>query len=381
MSESDIIEKMRTVSPDKAFGGLVRGLRQKRPMFVWGPPGIGKSELITQIADSGRLGKKVLVIDLRLALMDPTDLRGYPFRDPNTNTMMWAPAAELPTEDQAKKYDLIILFLDELNSAAPNVQAAAYQLVLNRRIGLYKLPDNVAVCGAGNRESDRGVVYRMPAPLANRFVHMEMRADYDSWVVWAIDNRIHPDVVSYVTQFKADLFHWDPKQSDRAFPTPRSWKYVSDFVWDDEANTSDVDELRMMVAGSVNEGIAGKFMKHREMTGKLPNPSDVLSGKVDKLVDKELSIQYAIGVSLVYELLDVNQTKQEKKVGDNDVLAMLDNFFGFININFSPEIAAMVVSRYLVGIGDGVDTRIHSLPAFTVFFKKYGKLMTLAHNL
>ena len=148
-----------------------RAFAAKQPVFLWGAPGIGKSEVIDQITES--LGNS-LMIDMRLALMEPTDLRGYPFRNPETNQMEWAPPADLPSQELADQYDFIVLFLDELNSAPPSVQAAAYQLVLNGRIGQYKLPDNVRIVAAGNRETDRGVTYRMPAPLANRFRHLNM---------------------------------------------------------------------------------------------------------------------------------------------------------------------------------------------------------------
>ena len=118
------------VRPSETKPIVLRAMKAKRPIFIWGSPGIGKSDLIQQIVDSGDLGN-AFMIDMRLALMEPTDLRGYPFRNPDTNTMEWAPAADLPTQQLADQYDTIVLFLDELNSAPPSVQAAAYQLVLN----------------------------------------------------------------------------------------------------------------------------------------------------------------------------------------------------------------------------------------------------------
>ena len=128
-----------------------RAMAANRPIFLWGAPGIGKSELVEGIVEA-HPGNN-LMIDMRLALMEPTDLRGYPFRNPATNQMEWAPAADLPTMEQAELYDLIVLFLDELNSAPPSVQAAAYQLILNGKIGQYELPKNVRIVAAGNRET------------------------------------------------------------------------------------------------------------------------------------------------------------------------------------------------------------------------------------
>ena len=120
---------------------------QKVPTFLWGAPGIGKSSIVKQIADSLNIG----FIDLRLALMDPTDLKGIPFYDKESHSALWAPPAFLPRDGTG------ILFLDELNSAPPSVQASAYQLILDRKVGEYELPDGWAIVSAGNRESDRGV--------------------------------------------------------------------------------------------------------------------------------------------------------------------------------------------------------------------------------
>ena len=169
---------LRTVSPNGAKKSIMRAFKKKRPVFMWGPPGIGKSDIVGQITHSL---KNSHLIDIRLSLWEPTDIKGIPYYSANDNVMAWAPPQELPTEEFAKQFDYIVLFLDEMNSAAPAVQAAAYQLILNRRIGQYKLPDNVLIVAAGNRDADKGVTYRMPAPLANRFVHLELAVDFDDW--------------------------------------------------------------------------------------------------------------------------------------------------------------------------------------------------------
>jgi MoxR-like ATPase len=186
---------LRTVSPNGAKKSIMRAFKKKRPVFMWGPPGIGKSDIVGQITHSL---KNSHLIDIRLSLWEPTDIKGIPYYSANDNVMAWAPPQELPTEEFAKQFDYIVLFLDEMNSAAPAVQAAAYQLILNRRIGQYKLPDNVLIVAAGNRDADKGVTYRMPAPLANRFVHLELAVDFDDWFQWAVDNDIHQDVVGYL---------------------------------------------------------------------------------------------------------------------------------------------------------------------------------------
>ena len=176
----------RTVSISGAKSALRHAFRKRRPVFLWGPPGIGKSDAIHQLGSE----MDAHVIDVRLSLWEPTDIKGIPYFNANDSTMSWAPPVELPTEELAAKHPVVILFLDEMNSAPPSVQAAAYQLVLNRRVGTYRLPDNVIVVAAGNREADKGVTYRMPAPLANRFVHLELRVDFDDWFQWAVENKL-----------------------------------------------------------------------------------------------------------------------------------------------------------------------------------------------
>jgi MoxR-like ATPase len=266
----------RTVTAIGARKAIKKCFNKKRPMFLWGPPGIGKSEVVADItAEMGGF-----MIDLRLGQMDPTDIRGIPFYNKDIGKMDWAPPIDLPDEELASQYPVVVLFMDEMNSAAPAVQAAAYQLVLNRRIGKYKMPDNVVMIAAGNRESDKGVTYRMPTPLANRFVHVEMRPDFGVWQEWAVKNQIHKDVVGYLSFAKQDLYDFDAKSSSRAFATPRSWTFVSELLEDEDLDDASATDL---IAGTVGEGLAVKFQAHRKIAGKLPKPEDILSGKEKEL--------------------------------------------------------------------------------------------------
>ena len=260
------------VRPNDTNDIVLRAMKAERPIFIWGAPGIGKSELVQQIVDSGELGNAYM-IDLRLALMEPTDLRGYPFRNPENNLMEWAPPADLPTQEMAELHDTIVLFLDELNSAPPSVQAAAYQLVLNKRIGQYKLPHNVKIVAAGNRETDRGVTYRMPSPLANRFRHINMEVNFEDWSIWATNNKVHPDVIGYLTYSKADLFDFDPKTSSQAFATPRSWNYVSEILSTEGFDSASDFQQKAEVAGAIGEGMAIKFCEHRKICLLYTSPS------------------------------------------------------------------------------------------------------------
>ena len=319
----------RTVTSAQARNSLLTAFRVKRPLFLWGPPGIGKSELVEGITRE----LDGLMIDLRLGQMEPTDIRGIPFYNKEVGKMDWAPPIELPDAETAKQYPIVVLFLDELNSAAPSVQSAAYQLILNRRIGKYVLPDNVVMVAAGNRESDKGVTYRMPTPLANRFIHQEMKVDFASWQEWAVNNRVHKDVVGYLSFAKQDLYDFDAKSASRAFATPRSWSFVSQLL-DDRV---DDETLTNLVAGTVGEGLAVKFMAHRKIASRMPNPADILAGKVTTLDVKEVSAMYSLVISMCYEL----KAAVETKVEDKKFHEMADNFLGYMMKNFETELTVM----------------------------------------
>jgi|TARA_B100001248_G_scaffold155090_1_gene116746 hypothetical protein len=356
---------LRTVSPNGAKRSIRRAFKKKRPIFIWGPPGIGKSEVVHQIGDEY---KKALVIDIRLSLWEPTDIKGIPYFDSNAGTMVWAPPSELPDEATAKKYEVVILFMDEMNSAPPAVQAAAYQLILNRRVGTYHLPDNVVIVAAGNRDADKGVTYRMPAPLANRFVHLEMKVDFEDWLQWAAEHQLHSDVVGYLTFAKKDLYDFDPKSPSRSFATPRSWSFVSELLEDDDDENTTTD----LVSGAVGEGLAVKFMAHRKVASKLPQPIDILDGKVKELETKEISAMYSLTVSLCYELKEACDKKDKKF--DTKV----NNFLRFAMDNFDTELVVMGIKLALTQYSLPIDP--DEVDCFDEFHNRFGKYVTAAQS-
>ena len=353
------ISANRTVSPNEAKAAIRKCLKKQRPVFMWGPPGIGKSDIVKQLGNE----QDREVIDVRLSLWEPTDIKGIPYYNSNSNTMTWAPPAELPTDPDSTA----ILFLDELNSAAPATQAAAFQLVLNRRVGTYILPKGVAIVAAGNREGDKGVTYRMPAPLANRFLHLELRTDYEDWQQWAVNNRVHEQVVGYLGFAKQDLYDFDPRSSSKAFATPRSWQFVSELLEEDDVSDSTLTDL---ISGAVGEGLAVKFMAHRRVAKQMPNPSDILAGKVKKCDIKEISAMYSLSISLCYEL----QEADRKKVKGWD--AMADNFFLFLMENFPTELIVMGAKIALTTYQLPFDAS--KLEHFDRFHDKYGKYIIMA---
>jgi hypothetical protein len=365
MAKAEVIN--RQVSPNGAKNAIRKAFKKQRPLFLWGPPGIGKSDVIHQLG--GEMDAHV--IDIRLSLWEPTDIKGIPYFDSNSGTMVWGSPSELPTKEFASKFPHVILFLDEMNSAAPSVQAAAYQLILNRRVGQYRLPDNVLIVAAGNREADKGVTYRMPAPLANRFVHLEMRPDHAAWENWAVNNKIHNEVVGYVGFAKQDLYDFDPRSSSRSFATPRSWSFVSQLLQDEHISDSEMTDL---VAGAVGEGVAIKFMAHRKVAGQLPKPSDILAGKITELKVKEISAMYSLTIAMCYELQDASKKDNGKPTAEWH--SMADYFFKFMMDNFSTELTVMgarvALTTYNLPFVPG------KLKNFDEFHKRFGKYIVAA---
>ena len=356
---SEKLSANRTVSPNEAKAAIRKCLKKQRPVFMWGPPGIGKSDIVKQIGTEQNRN----VIDVRLSLWEPTDIKGIPFYNSQLGTMSWAPPLEFPSDPE----DTSILFLDELNSAAPATQAAAYQLILNRRVGTYQLPKGVSIVAAGNREGDKGVTYRMPAPLANRFLHLELRCDFDDFHSWAVQNRIHEQVLGYVGFAKQDLYDFDPKSSSKAFATPRSWVFVSELLEEDDVPDNTLTDL---ISGAIGEGLAIKFMAHRKVAKQMPNPTDVLMGKITKSEIKEISAMYSLTISLCYEL----QEADRKKVKNWD--SMADNFFGFMMDNFPTELVVMGAKVALTSYQLPFDAS--KLKNFDKFHEKYGKYIIQA---
>ena len=355
MSDTSI----RQVGPNGAKKAIRKAIQKRRPVFLWGPPGIGKSDIVSQIG--AEMDREV--IDVRLALWEPTDIKGIPYYNADQGAMVWAPPAELPTDPESKA----IIFLDELNSAPPAVQAAAYQLILNRKVGTYNLPEGVDLVAAGNRDGDKGVTYRMPAPLANRFIHLEAKVDFEDWQDWATLNKVHPDVVGYVGFAKQDLYDFDPKSASKAFATPRSWTFVSDLLEDDDV---DLDTLQNLIAGAIGDGLAVKFMAHRKIAGKMPKPADILDGKVKTLEVKEVSAMYSLTVGLCYELKD----RADKKADKWDDQA--DTFFRYMMDNFPTELVVMGAKTALTNYDLPLDAT--KMKSFDEFHSRFGKYVLSA---
>ena len=182
------------------------------------------------------------------------------------NVTRWAPPAFLPPSDDT---GLWLINLEELPSAVPMVQAALYQLVLDRKVGEYELPEGASLIACGNRETDRGVVHRMPTPLSNRFVHLEIRVDAEDWLAWGAANGIAPEVLFFITYEPGLLHQFDSQSKERAFPTPRSWEFASNIV--KRRNGLDPSAERALFRGTVGEAAAVEFAAFLKVWRELPH--------------------------------------------------------------------------------------------------------------
>ena len=270
---------MRPHDLTRALAALVP---TRRPVYLWGPPGCGKSSVIKQVAQD--LGLELL--DVRATLLDPVDLRGLP--TVADGVAAWCPPAFLPRAGRG------LLFLDELAQAPPSVQAACLQLVLDRQLGEYTLPDEWCVVAASNRAEDRAGTHRLISPLLNRFVHLDLDVSADDWQQWAVTANVAPEVRAFLRFRPGLLFQLEPAGNPRAFPTPRSWQFVSDVLAATPENL-----LHRVAAGCVGDGPAAEFAGFLRLYRELPDVTRALAHPETTPVPREPAVLYALVGALV----------------------------------------------------------------------------------
>ena len=324
---------------------LLGSAKSHTPVMLWGPPGVGKSDIVAGIgAQHG-----VPVIDIRLSQMEPSDLRGIPFRHESSSgqsSVKWAVPGLLP--DRTRHGDRGVLFLDEITSAPPSVSAAAYQLILDRRLGEYRVPDGWAIFAAGNRQGDRGVTYTMPAPLANRFSHYEVEVHLDDWVHWAHANDIDERLIGFLRFRPELLFDFDPALNPVAFPTPRSWAFASRAL----QKFSDQPELlTQALQACVGPAPGLELRAFIDSLSEMPDVDAILAGE-ESAVPESLDLQYAVASALVARAIR-HQGEDSAPDGMNNTLLYARGFP-------HREMGVMLVSDLHRVVGEVV----FQLPAF-----------------
>ncbi len=337
---------------DREFASAADG--HHTPVMLWGPPGVGKSQIVAKIARQ----HGVPLIDIRLSQMEPTDLRGIPFR--SGQLVEWSIPAVLP--DATRHGPSGILFLDELTSAPPTVSAAAYQLILDRRLGEYRIPDGWVIFAAGNRQGDRGVTYAMPAPLANRFTHYEVEVFLDDWVRWAYDENMDPRVIAFL-RFRPDLlFSFDPAHTPIAFPSPRSWEFAHRALQKFDATALLADALVACVGQS-----AGLELKtFVDNMAQMPDIDAIIAGEAAEVPDG-IDLQYGVAAALVRRALLAAER--------SDAATVYGNILKYAQRFPQREMGVMLVSDLHRAVG----RPLFSVPAFAEWANSITDLVLYEH--
>ena len=327
-------------------------------IMLWGPPGIGKSDFVRQLADhiEKNTDKQVNVTDVRLLLFNPIDLRGIPAANENKTAAIWL-KPQIFHMDSSKNV-INILFLDELSACAPSVQAAAYQITLDRTIGEHRLPDNCIVIAAGNRMTDKSVTYKMPKALANRLCHIEITPSFGSWLEWAKKNAINRKVIDFLTARRNYFVAFDPQKDDLAFPTPRTWEMVSKIL---DVYDGDEKAAYAMIAGCVGSGVASEFRMFCTVYHKLPAIEDIFEGK-NPPVPIETDAVFALISSMIAYARE--HKEDAKKIGN--AIRYSENFTPDFSVSFMKE---------LLNIEKNYFRNLINVPAYTKWMERRGKLL------
>lgn len=326
------------MKPTRASEVVTELLATRWPVFIWGPPGVGKSSIVASIAEKRNLD----LLDIRASLLDPTDLRGIPAIE--AGKAIWTPPSFLPQDPNSKG----ILFFDELNAAPPLVQASLYQLTLDRRIGEYQLPDGWRILGAGNRAEDASVVFRMPAALSNRFVHIDFEVNVDDWAEWATVNKIHPLVIGFI-RFRREML-FDMNNHDRAFPTPRSWEMVSDTL----KTFGDFNDIEDVIIGIVGEGASIEFLAFCQTTLSEEMVLKIIDNPEKAEIPSDLGSLYAL---VSYLAARANEEKVMKAAGH-------------ILNRLNPELGVFLARDVLAA-----NTKFMTNAGYKQFIKKHASLL------
>lgn len=258
--------------------------------FIWGAPGIGKSDIVGQVASDLNLELR----DVRASQMDPTDIKGFPAPDAKAKAMFWLKPDFLPTKGKG------LLFLDELNSAPSAVQASFYQLILNRCVGNYTLPPGWVIVAAGNRDTDRSVTFRMPDALANRMAHLDLEPDVDDWVEYAQKVGMNPIMPAFMRFRPGLLFERTTAAKSPAFPSPRTWSFVNTIL--QQQMPKEIEKLSIEAA--VGVGAAAEFVGFMQVARQVPKLSAIQLAPDAEVVPETAAGQHAVCQMMINALTE-----------------------------------------------------------------------------
>ncbi len=285
---------------------IMRTLRAKKVPMLVSSPGIGKSDIIQAIAKEYDL----FVIDLRLSQADPTDMNGFPTMNMDRTRSRYAAPEDFPLEGDTiplhadgRPYKGWLLFLDEFNSAPHAVQAAAYKIVLDRKVGQKNLHKMLAIVAAGNLSTDRAIVNKLSTAMQSRMVHYELEIDHDAWHDWAIENNIDHRIIGFVKFKPGVLFNFKADHSDHTFACPRTWEFLSDQIVDyNDIPAEDVP----LLTGTVGEAAGREFYTYSQIFSRIPTLGEIKASPLGATLPTETSMQYGVSTMLGHNANETN---------------------------------------------------------------------------
>lgn len=356
MTVSEMVEELSDAYSSLIDNGM--GVKMMPSVMLWGPPGVGKSQGIREIAQriEGRTGKNCHITDVRLLLFNPIDLRGIPTANEDKTLAVWL-RPQIFRMDESE--DVVnILFLDEISAAPQSVQAAAYQITLDRVVGEHRLPDNCIVVAAGNRVTDKSVAYKMPKALANRLLHIEIVENFASWHRWAVESGIDEKIVGYLSYKRDALMCFDASSEALAFATPRSWEMVSNLL---KGVNSDAEKIFSLICGLVGVAAASEFLAWTEVYSSLPSIEDIFAGKLPKPPK---------GSDSMYALISAMTAYAREHADDT---AAIGNSIAYA-CKLPPDYTVVLIRDYLC-LREGYRNTLMNIPEFARWMQRYASLL------
>ena len=260
------------LNPSKVKECVETCLKARLVPFIQGSPGVGKSEIVKQIADE--YGLKL--IDCRLSTMEPVDLNGIPWIQEGKAKFNPYDIFPLESTPIPQGYQGFLLFLDEFNSASRATQAAAYRVVLDREIGNHKLHPNCFVVAAGDKASDNAIVNRLSTAMLSRVIHFNMEVNFEDWRDnYAIPQGIDERIIAYLSMFPHKLMEFDPEREDQTFASPRTWSFASKLI---KANRDIVNkDIIPLLAGAITFEHASAFVQFCKIYDDLITIDDIVA--------------------------------------------------------------------------------------------------------
>lgn len=342
-----------------AYGAVIRAglpLRLLPSVMLWGPPGVGKSQGVRQLGAriAAECGKRVSITDVRLLLFNPIDLRGIPTANADKTLAVWL-RPQIFEMDGGE--DVVnILFLDEISAAPQSVQAAAYQITLDRRVGEHALPENCIVIAAGNRVTDKSVAVKMPKALANRLCHFEIREDFESWRAWAVRQGIHEKVVAFLSCRPDFLMQFSTENDDLAFATPRAWEMVSNIL---NYVSDDVGAVYPLISGCIGGGAAFEFRSWNDLYARLPDVEAIFAGK---------SVPVPREADLLYATVSALAAHARKHIDDQQGIAHSLAYA----VKLPPDFATVLFRDYMA-LSPELKNSLITMPDFSAWLAKNGR--------